>query len=97
VAGNWVEWYGTQGTALVSYWNDSQPDLVYKLGGEKSWSTVDCSQHPDRFTAEVTHFLDCVQMGQKPLVTVDDGYRTSRVIDAAYASALKGKKISLKA
>ena len=96
VAGNWVEWYGTLGTALVSYWNDSQPDLVYKLAGEKAWTTVDCSQHPDRFSAEVTHFLDCVQMGQKPLVTVDDGYRTSRVIDAAYTSALKGKKMSLK-
>jgi predicted dehydrogenase len=97
VAGNWVEWYGTLGTALVSYWNDSQPDLVYKLEGEKAWTTVDCSRHPDRFSAEVSHFLDCIQMGLKPAVTVDDSYRTSRVIDAAYTSALKGKKLSLKA
>jgi predicted dehydrogenase len=95
VAGNWVEWYGTLGTALVSYWNEGQPDLVYKLAGDRAWTTVDCSQHPDRFSAEVTHFLDCVQMGQKPSVTVVDGYRTSRIIDAAYRSALKGKKISL--
>jgi predicted dehydrogenase len=97
VAGNWVEWYGTLGTALVSYWNDSQPDLTYKLAGDKAWTTVDCSAHPDRFRAEVAHFLDCIQMGTKPAITVDDGYRTSRVIDAAYASALKGKKMSLKA
>ena len=97
VCGNWVEWYGTLGTALVSYWNDAQPDLVYKLEGEQSWTVVDCSQHPDRFTGEVAHFLNCVQTGTQPAISVTDGYRVSRVIDAAYKSALKGKKVSIKA
>ena len=97
VCGNWVEWYGTLGTAMVSYWNDNQPDLVYKLAGEKEWTIVDCSAHPDRFDAEVAHFLDCVQTGSQPLITVVDGYRASRVIDAAYQSAAKGKRAAIPA
>jgi predicted dehydrogenase len=82
---------------MVSYWNDHQPDLVYKLAGEKEWTIVDCSAHPDRFSAEVAHFLDCVQTGSQPLVTVVDGYRASRVVDAAYRSAAKGKRITIPA
>ncbi len=96
VCGNWVEWYGTLGTALVSYWNPGQPDLVYRLAGESEWTIVDCSAHPDRFSAEVAHFLDCVQTGARPLVTAADGYRASRVIDAAYRSAKTGRRQSLK-
>jgi predicted dehydrogenase len=95
VCGNWVEWYGTLGSARVSYWNEDQPDLVYKLEGEKDWTIVDCSAHPDRFSAEVAHFLDCVQTGKRPCVTVVDGLRASRVIDAAYKSAKTGRTVSL--
>ncbi len=93
VCGNWVEWYGTQGTALVSYWNDGQPDLVYKAEGQPSWTPVDCSAHPDRFTGEIAHFVECIRTGRKkPAVSVDDGYRAAVVIQAAYASVAKGKR-----
>jgi predicted dehydrogenase len=95
VCGNWVEWYGTQGTAIVSYWNANQPDLVYKLEGGQEWVTVDCSQLPDRFSAEVMHFLDCARSHRKPAITANDGFRTSVVIDAAYTSAAKGKRLSI--
>jgi predicted dehydrogenase len=93
VCGNWVEWYGTLGTGIVSYWNAGQPDLVYKLADSQDWVTVDCSEHPDRFMAEVAHFLDCVRTKKKPAVTVHDGLCASRIIDAAYASASKGKRV----
>ncbi|MCL5998958.1 MAG: Gfo/Idh/MocA family oxidoreductase [Chloroflexi bacterium] len=96
VCGNWVEWYGTLGSAIVSYWNAGQPDLVYRLAGAQDWVVVDCSQHPDRFTAEVSHFLDCVRTGKKPAITVNDGLRASLTIDAAYRSIATGRKVTIK-
>ena len=96
VCGNWVEWYGTKGTAMVSYWNAGEPDLKYKVEGQPDWTAVDCTAHPDRFTGEITHFIECVRTGKKkPAISVDDGYRASAIIQAAYESAAKGKKITL--
>lgn len=95
VCGNWVEWYRTKGTALVSYWNVNRPDLVYRLIGDSDWTMVDCSHLPDRFSAEVAHFLDCVRHKKKTDVNVTDGLRTSAVIDAAYKSAQRGRRVSL--
>ncbi|MCS7061347.1 MAG: Gfo/Idh/MocA family oxidoreductase [Anaerolineae bacterium] len=94
---NQLEWYGTQGVAVVSYWNPDEPDLKYKLEGQAEWTVVDCSAHPDRFAGEVGHFIDCVRSGQrKAAVTVEDGYRASVIIQAAYESVGKGKKIVLR-
>jgi predicted dehydrogenase len=95
VCGNWVEWYGTKGTAIVSYWNANQPDLTYKLSGVTDWVPVDCSHLPDRFSAEVAHFLDCVRTKRRPAITVSDGLHTSIVIAAAYKSAKLGRRINL--
>lgn len=93
---NRVEWYGTQGVAVVSYWNAGQPDLKYKLEGQTEWTPVDCSAHPDRFAGEIAHFIGCVQAGRrKAAITADDGYRASVIIQAAYESAAKGRKIAL--
>lgn len=96
VCGNWVEWYGTLGTAIVSYWNENQPDLVYRRETDQAWTSVDCSAHPDRFQAEIAHFVQCVRSGTRPAVTAHDGLRTSQVISAAYTSIAKGRKVSIK-
>ncbi len=95
VCGNWLEWYGTQGTAIVSYWNANQPDLAYRRARDAGWTEVDCSAHPDRFQAEAAHFIQCVRNGTRPAITVHDGLITSRVIEAAYTSAAKGKRIDI--
>jgi predicted dehydrogenase len=95
VCGNWVEWYGTKGTAIVSYGNAGQPDLSYRLEGQKDWTPVDCTAHRPRFEAEVRHFLACVRDGSQPAVTAQDGVRAARVIDAAYASARDGRAVRL--
>ena len=94
VCGNWVEWYGTKGTAVVSYGNPGHPDLQYRIAGE-DWTTVDCSGHPDRFLGEVGHFTDCVRKGRKPAITVDDGLKASRIGAAVYASAEKGGRVAI--
>ena len=89
VCGNWVEWYGSKGTAIISYWNEGHPDLAYRLEGG-TWTTVDCSKRPDRFAGEIGHFLDCIRKGRKPSITVQDGLKSNVIAKAIYASADDG-------
>ena len=95
VCGNWVEWYGTKGTAVISYWNPGHPDLAYKVAGGE-WRTMDLSTRPTRFTSEVRHFLTCVRSGKTPAVTVDDGLAASRIAAAVYRSAATGRRVAVK-
>lgn len=94
VCGNWVEWYGTKGTAVVSYWNEGHPDLAFRVQGG-SWTPVDCSRHPDRFTGQIRHFLACVRSRRKPSVSAEDGLKANHIVAAVYRSAARGKLISL--
>jgi len=94
VCRNWVEWYGTKGTALVSYWNEGEPDLRYRVAGG-AWKVVDCSRHPDRFTAEIAHFLSCVRNRRRPAITVADGLAANRIVAAAYESVARGRRIDI--
>ncbi len=93
VAGNWVEWYGTKGTAVISYWNEGFPDLAYRLEGQDAWTPVDTANHPDRFEGEIRHFLDCVRTGKPPVVGAADGLAAARIMDAAYRSAADGRLV----
>jgi len=93
VSGNWVEWYGTKGTAYVSYWNEGAPDLCYQVGGGKR--TVVSVPDGDRFTGEVSHFLSCVRSRRNPSPSAEDGYRTARVVAAAYRSAKEGRSVAV--
>ena len=94
VCGNFVELFGTKGSALVSYWNPGFPDLQYRTEGDKEWIRVDCSKHSDRFTGEIRHFLACVRKGRKPAVNVEDGLAANRIVSAIYRSAARWKRVA---
>lgn len=96
VGANVVEWFGSKGSAVVSYWMPGAPDLAYTLPG-KSAVVVDCSKLPDRFTGEIAHFLECVRTGSQPRVTVYDGLQISRIVTAAYRSAREGGTVTVPA
>ena len=95
VCRNWVEWYGTKGSAVVNYSRMDLPELAYKVHDSK-WTTIDCSSHPHRFAGEIAHFLDCVRRRRKPSITVDDGLKASRIAAAIYASAATRKRVEVK-
>lgn len=90
-AADYVEVLCEKGTVTVSYWMAGRSPLAYRLEGEREERTVDTSQMPDRFTAEIAHFLECVSTGKKPAVTAMDGLASAKVIAAAYASAKTGR------
>jgi predicted dehydrogenase len=93
--GNWLEGYGSKGRATISYWNPGVPELTVLGDGDKEPVTVDCSKHPDRITAEIAHFVECVRTGQPPRITVEDGLRANQIIAAAYDSARSGWSVKL--
>lgn len=90
-ATNYVEVLCEKGSVTVSYWIPGRPDVAYRIEGEKEERTVDVSRAPDRFTAEVGHFLECARTGRQPVITAGDGLASARVIAAAYASAKSGR------
>ena len=59
------------------------------------WETV--FQHmPDRnasYRAEWQHWLDCINMKARPLVTIADGVRVLEIIQAARVASDKGQKV----
>jgi len=79
---NVIETYGSNGVAIVDYASDT---ARYRIGAMKRWTTAK-SSGPDRFTAEIRHFIDCVLGESEPLVTGEDGLKAARIIDAAYES-----------
>jgi predicted dehydrogenase len=91
----WIEWYGSAGTARVSYWNAGYPDLSYVLAGTQSWIPIDCAAHPSRFEGQARHFVDCLRSATAPSPSVEDGLATSLVIEGAYESARSGSRTRL--
>jgi len=82
-----LEFYGSEGSARVPYGTHNLPDLSYRLRDHPEPIIVDCTAHPDRFFAELSHFIECVRTGAQPAITADDGLQASRIVDAAYRSA----------
>jgi predicted dehydrogenase len=94
-ATNYVEVLCEKGVVTVSYWIAGRPDITYRIEGEKEERTVDVSQIPDRFTAEIGQFLECVRTGNKPSITAEDGLASAKIIAAAYASAKSGRLVRI--
>lgn len=91
--GNFVEWYGTKGFAAVCYFSRDEPDLSYIVDGTDERLEVDCSAHPDRFVAEVKHFLCCVLEHKTPSLTVEDGLKANQIVAAVYSSVRRGAQV----
>ncbi len=81
---NVVEVYGTEGVAMIHYW-DGFPSQ-YKGRGMTDWTKLEESG-PDRFTGEIQHFVDAC-LGSVPLqVTGTDGLRAVEIAAQAYEKA----------
>ena len=57
------------------------------LADDADWTEQQTFDDPDRFIAQADHFLHCIETGQGPLVSGEDGLAVMRVIENAYESA----------
>jgi len=53
------------------------------------------SDVPVEFQSAVEHFIDCLDEGIEPVLTMYDGRDTVAVVEAAYQSMKEGKRIYL--
>lgn len=86
-APNFVEVWCEHGTAIVRYGDPNQPEFSYWHKDEPARTVPPPAGLPDRFTAEVTHFLECVRSRQSPCVGVQEGVAAVRIIEQAYRKA----------
>ncbi len=89
--------YGTEGAIRFNL-----PDSRIWVYSEKSdvpqevagWSELRLGvTYDSAFEYEVKHFVECLLENKTPKVTVDDGIRVIKIIDAVYKSSTKGEKI----
>jgi predicted dehydrogenase len=98
-----IELYGTRGTVLVSGVDLASRDITHDGflrifrtdAAERRW---DIEPLTPRFKLGGFHqqsalaFVDCLERGTPPPITLDDGLRAARMIDAAYAAARTGQR-----
>jgi myo-inositol 2-dehydrogenase/D-chiro-inositol 1-dehydrogenase len=100
-----VELYGTQGTLLLSGVDLASRDITsdgfmrrYRADQQKRWETLDVVP---RFKLGAFHqqnamaFVDALEQGRPPPITVTDGLNACRLIDAAYRSAQSGTRVRI--
>ena len=95
VVRNMLEIKCTEGTISVNYYIPGRPDLTIQKRDDDTEQTIEVSG-PFKFTAMVSHFLDCIRNGTKPEATVNDGLESSRIIGAAYESAKTKRAVEIK-
>jgi predicted dehydrogenase len=83
---NAITVYGSEGQATVDY---NAREIRFQLAGQNDW-TREGESAPNRFTREISHFLECVRTGGQPSPGLGDGLRALEVIAQAYVSAKAG-------
>jgi predicted dehydrogenase len=80
---NVVEVYGTEGAAMVHYWDGFKSR--YKTNKMDDWQLLE-EVGPDRFVGEIQHFVDACLGRTELQVTGYDGLRAVEIVHEAYAS-----------
>jgi len=81
---NVVEVYGTEGAAMVHYWDGFKSR--YKTNKMGDWQPLEESG-ADRFVGEIQHFVDACLGRTELQVTGYDGLRAVEIVYEAYAAA----------
>jgi myo-inositol 2-dehydrogenase / D-chiro-inositol 1-dehydrogenase len=100
-----AEIYGSKGNTRADLLRGSSlttwSDVGYGYAVEKAETTVGWTftMYEESwnygFPQEMQHFTDCVQRGEEPVVTAEDGRAVLEIIYAAYLSAGTGRAVEL--
>jgi predicted dehydrogenase len=101
-----IELYGTRGTVLVSGVDLASRDItearfvrIYRTdSGERRWQVeplVPRFKQGEFHQQNALAFVDCLERGTPSPITVEDGVRAMKMIDAAYTAARAGRTQSI--
>ncbi|MCS6831125.1 MAG: Gfo/Idh/MocA family oxidoreductase [Armatimonadota bacterium] len=82
---NVVEIYGTEGAAMVHYWDGFKSR--YKTSKMDDWQPIE-EVGPDRFVGEIQHFVDACLGRTELQVTGYDGLRAVEIVYQAYEASV---------
>jgi predicted dehydrogenase len=83
--------FGTEGALTGALFEGIQ----YKLRDDAEWTRVATPDHFKAFVVQLKHFVKCARGESEPLVTAEDGWRATALIEAAYRAATEGRWVSL--
>ncbi|MCZ7571295.1 MAG: Gfo/Idh/MocA family oxidoreductase [Ardenticatenaceae bacterium] len=91
---NGIEFYGEKG-ALISEQSLSQvPEATVRSYLNGRW-TEHSVEPLNPYVGEIEHFTQCIQTGETPIISGEQGLADMRVVEAAWASMQSGVRIEL--
>ena len=82
-----------RGTEGELFWDAVAGKVDLKSAGGLTKSRVFSQERDDLFRAQLRHFLGCIEQGNQPIVSLDDGRRTLELIEAARNSNRTGNNV----
>lgn len=78
-------------------WNGLENSVEILLNSESDWRSIFNGKinKDESYINELEHFLDCITKDKQPSVTVDEAFKTLKIIDSIRYSSQTGKIISL--
>ena len=73
--------------------DDSGPVIIKGVEGRDEQTIT--TPAPNRFTAQLDEFSECVLTGKAPEFPAEDGLRNSAVLEALHESASSGRSVRL--
>lgn len=80
-----LRWDGIPGTVSIFAKDDTTWRVLFSHAPERD----------ETYRAELRHFLECIESGQQPTATGDDGLAVLQIIDAARRSSASGAVVAI--
>ena len=76
-------------------WNAVQKKVIWRAINEKQLNYEYDNERYDIYHMQLKKFIECIENGSNPIVTIEDGINVVRMIDAARDASKSGSKVFL--
>ena len=76
-------------------WNAVKKKVVWKPINAEELEFDYNSKRDDIYKKQLKKFIECIENGSNPIVTIEDGINVVRMIDAARDASKSGSKVFL--
>ncbi|RBW69281.1 inositol 2-dehydrogenase [Bacillus taeanensis] len=87
---------GTEGSIIIGSLKHHDVTVLTKQGSTHDIVPAFPERFKDAYTIEMQHFIDCLRLGEKPIVTEYDGKVALEIAAAATEAFKTGKRVKLK-